>query len=99
LNQAWSYTTPLFPRCLGQRGTDRAMGNGLKKKSPSQACTFPLHPHGEALLIAAVLAAVALALVDEAVLVVTAGVDQVFPDGPLKEALAALAAVHPIVLP
>lgn len=70
-----------------------------RKEASKPVCTFPLHPHGEALLIAAVLAAVALALVDEAVLVVTAGVDQVLPDGPLKEALAALAAVHPIVLP
>lgn len=61
--------------------------------------TFPLHPHGEALLIAAVLAAVALALVYEAVLVVPAGVDQVLPDRPLEEALAALATVHPVVLP
>lgn len=61
--------------------------------------TFPLHPHGEALLIAAVLAAIALALVYEAVFVVPAGVDQVLPDRPLEEALAALTAVHPVVLP
>lgn len=40
-----------------------------------------------------------MALVYEAVLVVTAGVDQVLPDRPLKEAFAALTAVHPVVLP
>lgn len=45
------------------------------------------------------MAAVALALVNEAVLVVTAGVDQVLPDRPLEEAFAALTAVHPVVLP
>jgi len=40
-----------------------------------------------------------LALVYEAVLVVTAGVDQILPDCSLKESFAALTAVHPIVLP
>ena len=40
-----------------------------------------------------------MALVYEAVLVVTAGVDQVLPDRPLEEAFAALTAVHPVVLP
>ena len=58
---------------------------------------FPLHPHGKTLLVAAVLAAVALALVDQAVLVVTAGVGQVLPHRAFEEAFAALAAVHPIM--
>lgn len=71
--------------------------NPIACSSPSP--TFPLHPHGQALLIAAVLAAVALALVDEAVLVIPAGVDQILPDRPLEETFAALTAVHPIVLP
>lgn len=65
---------------------------------PRQAPTFALHAHEQALLVAAVLAAVALALVDEAALAVPAGVQQVLADGPLEEALAALAAVHAVVL-
>ena len=60
--------------------------------------TFSLHAHGQALLVAAVLAAVALALVHHAVLVIAAGVAQVFPHCALEEAFAALAAVHAIVL-
>lgn len=60
--------------------------------------TFPLHAHHQALLVAAVLTAVALALVDAAVLVVPARVHKVLPDGPLEEALAAFTAVHAIVL-
>lgn len=60
--------------------------------------TFPLHAHDQALLIAAVLAAVALALVNEAVLVIPTCVDEIFPYGPLEEPFAAFAAVHPIVL-
>lgn len=60
-------------------------------------CTFSLHAHGQAFLIAAVLAAVSLALVDHAVLVVSAGVGQVLPYGSLKEPLAALAAVDAVV--
>lgn len=61
------------------------------------ALTFSLHAHGQTLLVAAVLAAVALSLVDHAVLGVPAGVGEVLPNGPLKEALAALAAVDSIV--
>jgi hypothetical protein len=60
--------------------------------------TFSLHTHGQALLVAAVLAPVPLALVDQAVLVVAAGVGQVLAHRPLEEALATLTAVHPIVL-
>lgn len=60
-------------------------------------CTFSLHAHGQTLLVAAVLTAVPLAFIDDTVLVVTAGVGQVFAHCPLEEAFAALAAVHPIV--
>lgn len=59
--------------------------------------TFPLHAHGQALLIAAVLTPVPLSLVDQAVLVVSAGIGQVFAYCPLEEALAALTTVYPIV--
>lgn len=59
--------------------------------------TFPLHAHGQALLVAAILTPVSLPLVDQTVLVVTAGVGQVFAYCPLEEALAALATVHSIV--
>lgn len=60
-------------------------------------CTFSLHAHGQTLLVAAVLTAVPLALVDDTVLVVSAGVGEVFAHCSLEEALAALTAVHPIV--
>ena len=60
-------------------------------------CTFSLHAHGQTLLVSAVLATVPLALVDDAVLVVPAGVGQVLAYRPLEEALAALAAVHAVV--
>lgn len=59
---------------------------------------LPLHASGQALLIATVLTAIPLALVHCAVFVIAAGVGQVLPNGALEEALAALAAVHPIVL-
>lgn len=59
--------------------------------------TFSLHAHGETLLVAAVLAAVALSLVDHAVLAVSAGVGQVLPHRPLEEAFASLAAVDSIM--
>lgn len=60
--------------------------------------TFPLHATGQALLVATVLAAVALAFVHQAVLVVPAGVAQVLAYRALEETLAALAAVHSVVL-
>ena len=60
--------------------------------------TFPLHAHGQALLVAAVLTAVPLPLVHQTVLVVPAGVAQILTHRPLEEALAALTAVHAIVL-
>lgn len=59
--------------------------------------TFPLHSHGQTLLIAAVLAAIALAFIDQTLLAVPACVGQVFSDGPLKETFAPLTAVHTIV--
>lgn len=60
--------------------------------------TFPLHAHGQALLIAAVLAAIALAFVNQALLVVPASVAQVFADSSFEETFAALTAVDSIVL-
>lgn len=60
--------------------------------------TFPLHAHDQALLVATVLAAVALALVDETIFVIPTGVDEIFPDGPFEEAFAAFTAVYTVVL-
>lgn len=60
-------------------------------------CTFSLHSHGQTLLIAAVLAAVSLAFVDDAVLAVSAGVGQVLAHGPFEETFASLTAVHTVV--
>lgn len=65
---------------------------------PPSPHTFPLHAHGQALLIAAVLAAIALALVHQTLLVVPAGVAQVFADCSFEETLAAFTAVDSIVL-
>lgn len=48
-------------------------------------------------MVAAVLAAVPLALVDDTVLVVAAGVGEVFAYRPLEKPFAALAAVNPVV--
>lgn len=60
--------------------------------------TFPLHAHGQALLVAAVLTAVPLALVHQTLLGVPAGVAQVLAHRPLEETFAALAAVNSVVL-
>ncbi len=60
--------------------------------------TLSLHSHGQALLVAAVLAAVPLAFVHQTVLTVSACVAQVLPHSALEKALAALAAVHAVVL-
>jgi len=49
-------------------------------------------------LVATVLAAISLALVNQALLVVSTRVGEIFTDGPLEEAFAAFAAVHAIVL-
>ena len=56
-----------------------------------------LHAVAQTLVVAAVLAAVALTLVDDAVLGVAARVGEVFAHGALEETLAALAAVHAVV--
>ena len=60
--------------------------------------TFPLHAHDKALLIATVLAAVALTLVNEAVFIIPTRVDEVFPYGSLEEPFAAFTTVHAVVL-
>lgn len=60
-------------------------------------CTFSLHAHRQTLLVATVLTSVPLAFVDDTVLVVSAGVGQVFADGAFEETFAALAAVHAVV--
>lgn len=60
--------------------------------------TFSLHTHGQALLVAAVLAPVPLSLVHHTVLVVPTGVGQVFAHCSLEEAFTALAAVDAIML-
>ncbi len=65
----------------------------------TQTQTFPLHAHGQALLVAAILAAVALAFVNQALFAVSTCVGQVFSDGPLKEAFATFTTVNTIVLP
>lgn len=61
--------------------------------------TFPFHAHGQALLVAAVLAAVALAFVDQTLFVIPAGVSQVFTHSSFEEAFASLTAVNTIVFP
>lgn len=58
---------------------------------------FPLHAHGQTLLIAAVLAAIALAFVNQALFVIPAGVAQIFAHSSFEETFATLTAVHSIV--
>lgn len=70
----------------------------MKQLQSLSSLTFPLHPHAQALLVTAVLAAVPLSLVHSAVFIVPAGVGQVLAHRPLKEAFTALAAVNAIVL-
>lgn len=53
---------------------------------------FPLHPHGQAFLVPAVLTAVSLALVDDAGFFLATGIGQILTHGPLEEPLATLAA-------
>lgn len=60
--------------------------------------TFSLHAHCQALLVAAVLAAVPLSLIHHTVFIVPAGVGQVFAYCSLEEAFTALTAVDTIVL-
>ena len=59
--------------------------------------TFSLHAHGQTLLVAAVLTSVALALVNQTVLVVSTGIRQLFPHCSLEEALATFTAIYSIV--
>lgn len=53
---------------------------------------FPLHTHRQALLVPAVLTAISLSLVDDAGLLLAAGVRQILAHGPLEESFASLAA-------
>lgn len=53
---------------------------------------LPLHPHGQALLVPAVLTAISLSLVNDAGLLLATGIRQILTHGPLEESLAALAA-------
>src|SRR5579862_6492557 len=59
---------------------------------------FPFHPHRETFLVATVLTAVSVALINCAALVLPTGVGKVLPDRPLEEALTALATVDPVML-
>ncbi len=59
-----------------------------------QTRTFSLHAHRQTLHVSAVLAAVPLTLVDEAVPLVSARVRQVLAHGSLEETLAAFATVN-----
>ena len=61
--------------------------------------TVTPHAHGEALLEATVLAAVAVVLGHLAVLAAAARVAELLANGALEEALAALAADRPVVAP
>lgn len=65
---------------------------------PCSHRTFPLHAHCQALLVAAVLAAIALTFVNQALFVVPASVTQVFSHCTFEETFATLTAVHSIVL-
>lgn len=76
----------------------RRSGRSLSR-IPVFPVTFPFHAGGQALLVTAVLATVALAFVHHAVLVVAAGVGQVLAYGAFEETFATFAAVHPIMLP
>lgn len=93
---------PLTPCCPSwvsmRRPGPHCLSNTCPCPHPTPWPTFPLHAHGQALLVAAVLAPVPLPLVNQAVLVVAAGVGQVLAHRPLEEALTPLAAVHPVVL-
>lgn len=64
---------------------------------PCSLHTFPFHAHGQALLVATVLAAIALAFVNQAFLVIPAGVAQVFAHSSLEKPFATLTAVHSIM--
>lgn len=69
------------------------------KDIPCLFHTFSLHAHSQTLLIAAVLAAIALAFVHQALFVIPAGVAQIFAHSSFEETFATLTAVHSIVFP
>jgi len=56
--------------------------------------TFSLHAHCQALLVAAVLAAVTLSLVDNAVLLISAGILKLFAHSTLEESFATFTTVR-----
>lgn len=70
-----------------------------RRPLPFLLYSFTLHAASEALLIATVLAAVALPLVDDAVALLAASVRQVFADRALEEAFAAFAAERGTMIP
>ena len=53
---------------------------------------FPLHSHGQALLIPAVLAAISLSFIDGAGFLLAAGIRQILTYSPFEESLTSLAA-------
>lgn len=69
----------------------------LADPCPPPSLTFHFHAHLQALLEAAELAAVAVVLVDDAVLVAAAAVGQVLPHAPFEEAFATFTTDGPIV--
>lgn len=95
----WTWATDLKqrPSILHKNHYNRIKSSQYKRRT-SWTHTFPLHAHGEALLVAAVLAAIPLALVNQALFVVSTCVGKILPDGPLEEAFASLTAVDAIVL-
>ena len=86
-------------RCLG-RGRPASVPEKSQSGLPrgDGGLTFSLHAHHQALLVAAVLTAIPLTLVNEAVLVIPACVHEVLAYGSLEEAFAAFTAIHTIVL-
>jgi len=73
-----------------QRATDVHISRHADVKILHGALTFSLHAHAEALLIATVLTAITLSLVNDAVFLVTACILQLLADCTLEEPLAAL---------
>lgn len=90
---AGSFLHPASVSAISMQTTLACTEEGVKGN-----LTFPLHAHDKALLIATVLAAVALALVNEAVFIIPTGVDEVLPYGSLEEPFAAFTTVHTVVL-
>lgn len=80
---------------INQKGTPNDFTSLIK---PCSLHTFSLHAHGQALLIAAILAAIALALVHQALFVIPAGIAQVFAHSSFEETFTTLTAIDPVVL-